>query len=68
MAKPEYSIVIVETTVTGVTTHAATAYVSQSAAKTAYVAAINAGHRSYLYQKPIPTNFHRNDTQPLAAS
>ena len=67
MALPAYSIVIVDTTTSGVTTSAATVYNKPSDAKAAYVTAINAGKRAFLYEKPHPTLSHRNDTQPLVA-
>jgi len=68
MASPQYSIVIVDTTSGGVTTHTATAYKTAQLAKAAYISAINSGNRAFLYEQPIPTHFHRNDSQPQPAS
>ena len=65
MAYPAYSFVVIDTTVEGVTTSAVTVYATPQAAKAAYVVAVNAGKRAYLYEKPLPTLFKRNDSQPL---
>jgi hypothetical protein len=65
MAYPAYSFVVIDTTVEGVTTSAVTVYTTPQAAKAAYVVAVNAGKRAYLYEKPIPNLFRRNDSQPL---
>jgi hypothetical protein len=68
MASPAYSIVIVETTASGVTTHVATAYKFVKDANAAFSAAVTAGNRAFLYVQPHPNKFHRNDTQPNAVS
>lgn len=68
MANPQYSIVVVETTTSGVTTAAATLYSKPKDARVAYQTAINAGNRAQLFEKPHPTLFHRNDTQPVATT
>lgn len=66
MAYPAYSIVIVETTVDGVTTRNSTAHMTASDARATYDTATNAGKRAFLYEQPSPTNFSRKDSQPLA--
>jgi hypothetical protein len=66
MAYPDYSIVIVETTDAGVTTPATSLWSSAADAKAFYVTAVNGGKRAFLYEKPQPTLFNRNDEQPLA--
>jgi hypothetical protein len=68
MASPAYSIVIVETTAAGVTTHVATAYIFVKDAKAAFSSAVAAGNRAFLYIKPSVNKFHRNDIQPNAVS
>lgn len=65
MAYPAYSIVIVETTVSGTTTRNSTAHLTASDAKATYDSAINAGKRAFLFEQPSPTSFSRKDSQPF---
>lgn len=66
MAYPSYSIVIVETTVDGITNRTSTAHLAVDDAKITYKTAINAGKRAFIYEAPAPDGFHRNDSQPFA--
>lgn len=66
MAYPDYSVVIVEITNNGVTTPTAMVFSRAEEAKQTYDAYASQGNRCLLFQKPAPTLFHRNDTQPQA--
>jgi hypothetical protein len=68
MAYPFYSIVIVETTVNGVTTAETKIYKSALEANRAYMSGLNAGKRVFLYEKPNPTKHTTNSTQPYPAT
>lgn len=65
MSYPNYSIVVVETTVNGVTESETKVYESVMDANRAYKSALNAGNRAFLYEQPEPTKYARNDLQPF---
>lgn len=65
MAYPDYSIVIVSVTQNGVTTDYSNAFYNEQLAKKFYENAISEGNRAFYYEKPLPSKFVRNDSQPL---
>jgi hypothetical protein len=68
MAYPNYSIVVVETTVNGVTESETKIYESVLEANRAYQNALNAGNRVFIYEQPEPTKYARNDLQPFPST
>jgi hypothetical protein len=68
MAYPNYSIVVVETTVDGVTESETKIYESVLEANSAYQSALKAGNRAFLYEKPVATKHSRNDLQPFPST
>jgi hypothetical protein len=68
MAYPDYSIVIVSVTTNGVTTDFAQSFFNDELAKKYYQQAVSEGKRAFYYEKPKPTNFARNDAQPIVAN
>ena len=67
MAFPSYSIVVIEQTVSNVTSLTTQVFKSVAGAKVAYNDAVTAGKRAFLYEKPQPTSFKRKDSQPMSA-
>jgi hypothetical protein len=65
MPYPDYSIVVIETTTNGVTESDTRLFMSVSEAKKVFNAAVSNNQRAFLYEKPQPTLFNRNDTQPF---
>lgn len=68
MAYPDYSIVIISVTTNGVTNDYAQAFFNDELAKKYYNQAISEGKRAFYFEKPRPTRFVRNDSQPLKAN
>lgn len=66
MAYPNYSIVIIESTVDGATVSHTTAFKTVREAELTYKTAINANKRAFIYKQPEPNHFHRNDSQPIS--
>jgi hypothetical protein len=67
MAFPAYSIVVIEQTVSNVTSLTTQVFKSLADAKIAYNNAVSADKRAFLYEKPQPTSFKRKDSQPMSA-
>lgn len=67
MAYPAYSIVVIEQTVSNVTSLTTQVFKTVAEAKNAYKVAVDAGKRAFLYEKPQPTSFRRKDSQPMAS-
>ena len=67
MPYPDYSIVVTETTTNGVTESDTRLFMSASAAKDFFNVQISNNKRAFLYEKPQPTLFNRNDSQPFVA-
>lgn len=67
MPYPAYSIVIIESTTNGVTSSETFVYKTRTLAKEAYIQAVDAGKRAFLYEQPHPTSFKRKDSQPMSA-
>lgn len=65
MAYPDYSVVIISVTENGVTNDYAQSFFNDELAKKHYNQAISEGKRAFYYEKPTPTRFVRNDSQPL---
>lgn len=67
MPYPVYSIVVIEETVDNVTELQTFTFKTVSEAKFAYTDAVNANKRAFLYERPQPSSFRRNDSQPMSA-
>lgn len=68
MAYPDYSVVIISVTENGVTNDYAQSFFNDELAKKYYTQAVSEGKRAFYYEKPRPTRFVRNDSQPLRAN
>lgn len=68
MAYPDYSIVIICVTEGGVTTDYAKSFFTKALAEKYYRKAVSEGKRAFLYEKPQPTKFRRNNAQKIAIS
>ena len=68
MAYPDYSIVIICVTEGGVTTDYAKSFFTKALAEKYYRKAVSEGKRAFLYEKPVPTKFTRNDAQKIAVN
>lgn len=68
MAYPDYSIVVIDVTVNGVTTTLSNSYFDSKVAKKIYNDAVTLGHRAFLYEKPTPSDFQRNDSKEIINS
>lgn len=66
MPYPDYSIVIIEETTSGVTEANTFVFKKSSDAKAVWKQAVDEGKRAFYYEKPQPSSFHRNDSQPFA--
>jgi hypothetical protein len=67
MAFPAYSIVVIEQTVSNVTSLTTQVFKTVAEAKIAYNDAVSADKRAFLYEKPQPSAFRRKDSQPMSA-
>ena len=66
MPYPSYSIVVIETTVSNTTTSETITFKKNEDAFIVYENAVRAGKRAFLYEKPQPTKFKRNNSQPFS--
>lgn len=65
MSYPDYSVVVVDVTTGGITEPVVFVHFDELVSKKVYRDAILAGNRAFYYEKPKPTLFQRNDTQPI---
>jgi uncharacterized protein (DUF2344 family) len=66
MPYPEYSIVVIEETTNGITEEITLPFKNASEARNIWKDAVNSGKRAFLYEKPQPSSFRRNDSQPIS--
>lgn len=66
MPYPDYSIVIIEETTNGVTEANTVIFKKASDAKNLWRQAVDEGKRAFYYERPLPSSFRRNDSQPLS--
>ena len=65
MAYPDYSIVIITVTESGVTVNLAKAFYEKALAEKHYKKAAADGCRAFYFERPQPTKFFGNSVQPL---
>jgi hypothetical protein len=66
MPYPDYSIVIIEETTNGITETRTLVFKKASEAKGVWKQAVDDGKRAFYYDKPQPSAFRRNDSQPIS--
>ena len=66
MPYPSYSIVVIETTANNATSSETITFKKNEDAVAVYENAVKAGKRAFLYEKPQPTKFKRNNSQPFS--
>lgn len=62
MAYPDYSIVLISVTESGVTTDIAQSFINDELARKYYDKAVLENKRAFFYEKPTPSKFTRNDS------
>ena len=68
MAYPDYSIVIISVTESGVTTDFAKAFYNDALARKYYKQAASEGKRAFYFENLKASRFERNSTQPFVAN